>query len=211
LFFGLGCEPDLEEVEPGVTYTQDEIDYFLEIALKAEFGTNNARVHKWEEDLFIYVHGEPTEGDLDNLDDVVAGINGLQSEIFLSVVTEEMDANVTVYYTTIEDYEEVDPNYVPGSDGFLTAYWSEYGIHEATIFVRAISDETYRHHILLEELTQSLGLLNDADWYEESIFYTDQNSTTQYADIDRTVVSILYRPDIYNNMDEEDVLAVLDP
>jgi hypothetical protein len=47
-------------------------------------------------------------------------------------------------------------------------------------------------HLLREELTQSLGLTNDAFDYRESIFYQKWTETTEYAPIDRKLIEMLY-------------------
>jgi hypothetical protein len=47
-------------------------------------------------------------------------------------------------------------------------------------------------HLLREELTQSLGLFNDSYKYENSIFQQRWTTTTEYADIDKKIIQILY-------------------
>jgi hypothetical protein len=47
-------------------------------------------------------------------------------------------------------------------------------------------------HLLREELTQSLGLVNDSWKYKNSIFYQGWTTTTEYSDIDRELIDILY-------------------
>ena len=47
-------------------------------------------------------------------------------------------------------------------------------------------------HLLREELTQSLGLCNDSYDYPESIFYQGWTETTEYAEIDKELIQMLY-------------------
>jgi hypothetical protein len=49
-----------------------------------------------------------------------------------------------------------------------------------------------QRHLLREELTQSLGLINDTYDYPESIFYQGWTETTEYAPIDRELIQMLY-------------------
>ena len=46
--------------------------------------------------------------------------------------------------------------------------------------------------ILREELTQSLGLLNDSDMYTNSVFYEYGNTVTEYSELDKEIIQMLY-------------------
>src|SRR5688572_32444107 len=61
----------------GASYTQEEIDYFLEVALGTEYGDSEQTIKKWAQDIRIEVLGTPTDEDLQTLDDVEEEINGL--------------------------------------------------------------------------------------------------------------------------------------
>jgi hypothetical protein len=203
LFFLISCQQ--KEKPQDRVYTEEEIDYFVEIALNTEYGNNDHLVIKWMEDIRIQLHGEPTPTDEDNLDQIMAELGSLQSEIW--IYTDD-DPNVHIYFTSIEEFQEIESAYVPGSDGFVNVNYDEDGIYSANIFVLSDQEENYSHHILLEEFTQSIGLLNDSDWYEDSVFHIDLNSVTEYSEIDRAIISMLYHPDILPEMDEEEVRAV---
>ena len=53
--------------------------------------------------------------------------------------------------------------------------------------------------------------MNDSYLYEDSIFYAGWTDTTEYMEIDRTLVSMLYREDIEVNMDGDEVFDILVP
>ena len=73
------------------------------------------------------------------------------------------------------------------------------------------TDETIRRrrHILREELTQVLGLINDSHRYPDSMFYEERSEQTRYADVDRALIEMLYRSEIRPGMRPEQVRAVL--
>ena len=202
---------DGEQCENPV-YSQDELDYFFEVVMNIEFGGSGfSRIHKWINDIYIYVHGDPTPLDLAELDAVVNEINALQTATTLSVVDDETEANLDLYFTTIAEFRSYEPNYINGNDGFFWTYWLGGAIVSANLFVRSGQTEVYRRHLLREELTQSLGLMNDSNRYPESIFYAGWTDTVTFLDIDRRLISMLYRDDILVNMDAESVLEVLAP
>jgi hypothetical protein len=60
-----------------------------------------------------------------------------------------------------------------------------------------------------EELTQSLGLMQDAHRYTNSIFQTDWTTVTEFAPIDRALIYLLYDPRLCSGMRTADVRAAL--
>ena len=197
-------------MDMGPEYTQAELDYFLEVVMNIEFGdTGMQRIHKWTGDLDIEVHGEPNPTDLAELDLIVAELNELQSAVTLSVVPE--NGNVQLYFSGAEAFRAVEPNYRNGNSGFFWTYWRAGAIVRANVFVLKTQADVYRRHLLREELTQSMGLMNDSNVYEDSIFHARWTDTTAFSAIDRTIIGMLYREDIEVNMGAEEVLDVLNP
>ena len=189
-------------------YSEEVIDYFLEIAMGSEFGGNGELVHKWVGDVSIQVHGNPTDFDLDNLNQIIGEINDLQDGINLSIV--EQNGEINIYFSSKEDFKQVESNYVEGNDGYFSTYWDGNGvIYFANVFVLDSQAEVYRNHLLREELTQCLGLMKDADWYPDSMFYSGWTSITEFSEYDELLISMLYRNDILSNMNESEVLEVL--
>ena len=56
------------------------------------------------------------------------------------------------------------------------------------------SNSLEEKHLLREELTQSLGLAKDSNRYPDSIFQASWTTTTEYSDIDKDLVRLLYHP-----------------
>lgn len=55
-------------------------------------------------------------------------------------------------------------------------------------------------HVVLEELTQVLGLVNDTVEFQDSIFYDGFSSLTQLTDIDKLLIEMLYSDAVKPNM-----------
>jgi hypothetical protein len=51
--------------------------------------------------------------------------------------------------------------------------------------------------------------MKDSYRYKDSVFYQGWTSVTQYADIDRALIEMLYRPEIRPGMTKSQVLQVL--
>ena len=205
-FLLIGCSVK----EHTIQYSQEEIDYFIEIALGAEFGDDMAIIKKWNDDIRIKIEGKPTELDLQTLNHIVSDLNEILTGIKVKIVNKK--GNVKITFSPESDFASIDPNYVPTNYGFFWALWHDdnYVIYDASILVSSadISQEE-RSHLIREELTQSLGLMNDSDKYKDSIFYQDWTSVTQYSDIDIAVIELLYQKTIKAGMNKEQALNTL--
>jgi len=106
----------------------------------------------------------------------------------------------------------LNPNYVPTNYGFFWSLWHDdnYEIYNSRILVSSADiNQTERSHLIREELTQSLGLMNDSNKYEDSIFYQDWTDVTEYSIIDKSVIKMLYLKKIKPGMTIEQVLDIL--
>ena len=199
-FTGTHCESPV--------YSTETLAYFFEVALGSEFGDfSTSIIRKWQSDLTLELHGQPTMGDLEELDRVIAEINDLQSAVRL-VITDS-NGNVQLHFTTPDEFSLIEPNYVPGNDGFFWTYWFGAHIVRAHIFVNIEQQDVFRNHLMREELTQSLGLMNDSNRYEDSIFYQPWSDTDEFSSLDQALIQILYRDDVRAGMNREALMEIL--
>ena len=89
------------------------------------------------------------------------------------------------------------PSYIPTNWGFFWVLWDSKGdIYRSTILIDSSRiSQRARNHLILEELTQSLGLMKDSNEYINSIFYQGYTYTTSLTPMDRDLVEILYNYD----------------
>lgn len=197
---------------------QNVKSYFLEVAFGAEFGNSDPRVHKWTKDLKIFVIGEPNTLLENELITVMAEINQILknvTSIRLVRVSKQSDANFIVFFGSHKNYALYDANtkpYLEGNMGLCYVYFGGNGeVARGSMYVDTyrVKDTNAQRHLVREELTQALGLLQDSYHYEDSIFYQSWTTTTQYAAIDKLLIEMLYRADIQPNMTVEEVKEVL--
>ena len=195
-------------------YTPEEISYFMEIALGAEFSENDFSensniIRKWQGDLRIKVIGSPTSEDLKTLRTVINQINNLASGIELKIVDDR--PNVKIHFVPVSEFSRYEPNYQPGNYGYAWTNCNENNIiYSANILITTTGvNQKERSHLIREELTQSLGLLKDSYKYENSIFYQPWTDTYEYSQLDKTVIQILYRPEIRPGMTKSQVMNFL--
>jgi hypothetical protein len=194
---------------PAGLYGRAALDYFREIAGAAEFGDNGGVLHRWTGDLRIAVYGDPTAQDRRTLDTVVTELNDLIGSIEIAVV--ETGPNVEIHFVPVDDFPAIEPNYVEGNLGYVYIWWDGAGaIYRGRILISTTGvTPAQRAHLIREELTQSLGLLNDSWLYPESTFYQGWAETHQYTRLDRLVIEMLYRPELRVGMTIDEAVAVL--
>jgi len=66
-----------------------------------------------------------------------------------------------------------------------------------------------RSHLIREELTQSLGLFQDSWRYPGSIFYQGWTDITEYSDLDRATIRLLYDSRLAPGMAPSEALEAL--
>ena len=195
--------------QPAVArYTQEEVEYFLEIALGSEYSGTHL-LAKWSGEIRISVSGDPTEEDLTALDNVIDDINELTGgQITLQVVSESPD--ITTRFIPLSEMPQYEAGYVPGNWGWFSTWWySTYELYSANILISTdMPTQPERNHLIREELTQSLGLFNDSWAYPDSIFYQDWTVTQGFSYIDRKVIEMLYSEEIQLGMNREQIESV---
>jgi len=194
---------------PDTGYDQAALDYFREIAGAAEFGEDGGVLHRWGEDLRIAVYGSPTPGDRVALDAVIEDLNGMELTVHLTIV--EAEPNVEMHFVPVEQFADLEPNYVEGNMGYVYVWWDGTGeIYSGRVLISSTDlAPQERTHLIREELTQGLGLLNDSWLYPDSIFYQGWTATQAYTPLDRLVIEMLYRPELSRGMSIDAALAIL--
>ncbi len=191
-------------------FTQEEINYFSEIALGAEFGDEIPVIKKWNQNIRIKIEGEPTSEDLEIINDIIVDLNELISGIKIKLV--EKKENLTITFSPESDFGSIDQNYIPTNYGFFWALWHDdnYVIYNASILVSSAEiTQNERSHLIREELTQSLGLMNDSGKYIDSIFYQKWTDVTEFTEIDRAVIKLLYLKKIKPGMTKDQIIQIL--
>ncbi|MGB3616342.1 MAG: DUF2927 domain-containing protein [Elainellaceae cyanobacterium] len=208
--------PEIDAFAEPSAYTREELAYFREIAFGNEFGDNSQHIRKWTEDITIRVHGRPTSRDRNTLDTVVNELNDLIGRYSKGVQAYELNdwdtrqASLNIYFVPHLEFSNYEPNYQPGNLGFAYVNWKQDRIYKGQILISTTDiTQAERSHLIREELTQSLGLLQDSNRYEDSIFYQGWTSVTSYSAIDQAVIEMLYHPKVLPGMSSYDVAIAL--
>ena len=184
------------------------MDYFTEIAFGSEFGDGAREIHKWAFNPKISVHGDPNPADLATLNKVVTELNEIIGSINIEIV--EAGGNVDLHFAPERQFAAIEPSFVPGSTGFCWMWWEGGGtITNGRVLVSTDVHQPLRNHIIREEVTQMLGLMNDSFSYPDSIFYQLPSMAQSYSVLDEHLIEMLYRPQITIGMNVDQARAVI--
>lgn len=185
--------------------------YFLDVALGQEFGSGNSNLKKWTKDISIHVdHIGETEL-IEELENIIFEINELSNSIQLTIVSKASEANFRIFLGPSDNYEDFEPNaapYISQNYGLFWLYWdSQSVIYRGSMYVdtERTTELSCQKHLLREEMTQSLGLMNDSFEYSESIFQQDWTCTTEYSAEDEMLIQYILNPALSANMSKEEI------
>ncbi|WP_448550411.1 DUF2927 domain-containing protein [Thalassotalea fusca] len=191
------------------------MSYFEEIAFGSEFGSSNSNLRKWQTDVKIFVAGETPDYLSLELTRIIEELNDLIQEITIYRVETMEQANYVLYLGDAKGYELIEPyakSKTKDNWGLFWVYWNnQNAIYKASMYVdtHRTKNKRAQKHLLREELTQSLGLMNDSYRYKDSIFFQKWSFTTEFSSIDKRLIRLLYHPDVKIGMDKSEFRQIV--
>lgn len=189
-------------------YTADEVDYFAEIAFGSEFGGAEPLLRRWPAGSgpLIRINGSPTADDRMVVDSVLAEMNRL-APLDMELVTAFPTAEL--HFVPQSSFTSILPQAPPGNDGLVWLWWDAgQNLIRSVVLIASDRPAQVRAHLIREELTQMLGLLQDSFRYPESIFYQGFSTVTEYLPVDRAIIELLYRGELALGMRASDAMRV---
>ncbi len=201
VLYSCADEPEMGPASPLTAYDRSVISYFQQVALGYEFGNASEITRKWQSNMRIFVGGVNDENLLDELERVVEEINLLATDGFeVEIVEDTLQSNYYVFFGPGSEYGRIFPGsaqFVNSNWGLFSVFWNNNAINRGYMYVDTErADPIVARHLLREELTQSLGIGKDSDRFDDSIFRSSFSTTTEYSEIDRDVIRMLYHPDM---------------
>jgi hypothetical protein len=116
-----------------------------------------------------------------------------------------------MYFIPLDEMDDVIPVYEPDNWGYFFLGWDwDYIAREAYIGIATdVTTQKYRNHLILEEVTQALGLMNDSPKYADSIFQIEWTETQSLSDIDTALIRMLYCDELKPGMGMDEVRQIL--
>lgn len=192
-------------------YSPDVKKYFKEIAVGSEFGKGR-KIVKWTKNMKVFVMGEKVPALETELNKIIGELNQLVSPIRIQRVSSKTQANFFIFFGSSRDYiNKVEPNarrYANRNLALFYVYFTpKNSIKKGSMYVNTslMKAPDTRNHLLREELTQALGLMNDSHKYPRSIFYQKFSRVNQYTPRDKKLIKLLYNNKIRPGMSKTQV------
>jgi hypothetical protein len=96
-----------------------------------------------------------------------------------------------------------------GNDGGVTFWYLEDEIYDAIICCRTDIDQTVRNSVILEELYNCLGPIQDTALRPDSIIWQEFSCPQSLTPVDELLLKLLYHPDMKCGMDKTQCEAVI--
>jgi hypothetical protein len=190
------------------------LPYYKEVALGAEHGTVDGKVHKWVRPILLYVRPSPDAEKYEYyIQELIARFEAIPGFPGVTRVVNVEAAELTLEFVTAAEMNEITGQYNDPAFGYAHVSWynSSSVLFSGSIFIvrEAESSEADVLHALTEEFTQALGLLNDSYKYPDSIFYQGYSVVTEFSLEDLTVLKLHYAVEISAGMEYDDISAIV--
>lgn len=194
---------DIPKFDPAII--DDLIMYFNEIALKSEYGSSDEdMVKRWEKPIRIEISGSYTDEDYATLLKYIETLKSLKCLPDIQIV--QYGSNYAVHFVPLSQMPDIIPGYVNGNWGYITLDWNDTCQIESAVMgvCTDVTNQLQRNHLILEEFTQGLGLLNDSTKYPDSIFQIEWTEVQDLNEMDYEIIKMLYSPVVHAGMQKEE-------
>lgn len=187
------------------------ISFFNEVCLEAEYVNSGdpSRLQKWTFPIYFSVHGDFTQEDLYVLRDFTAWLNTIEGFPGIWEAENPLDANLDIYFCNAITMESILGSNFVGMDGGVTFWYRNDKIYEAVICYRTDLTQELRNSVILEEIYNGLGPIQDTDLRDDSIIYSGFSMPQQLTGLDELILKLLYHPDMKCGMDADACAEVI--
>ena len=195
---------------PGLS-VEDVIRYFGEVCLDAEFvnAGDPKVVQKWVSPIRYRLQGDYTAEDLAVLEGFVLWLNGVEGFPGLYRV-EEGPWDLGIHFCGYEEMLSLMGDQFAGTDGCVTFWYNGSNeIYDATICYVSTLDQHIRNSVILEEIYNGLGPIQDTELRPDSIIFSGYSEPQALTEIDELILRLLYHPDMRPGMTPEECEAVI--
>ena len=194
------------------TDTEDVITYFNEVCLDAEFvnGGDASLLQKWDSPIRYRILGDPTEQDLDVLYGFTDTLNAVNGFPGIREITDDNGyCNMQIHFCSHDEMIDIMGDRFQDMDGAVTFWYEENRIYNATICIRTDLDRHLRNSVILEELYNSLGPIQDTALRQDSIIYADYAEPQALTPVDELLLKLLYHPQMLCGMNAAECETVI--
>ncbi|MDQ3535555.1 MAG: DUF2927 domain-containing protein [Bacteroidota bacterium] len=188
-------------------YSSEAINYFYETAFyKDDVGPIDSLL-KWKDNIWIGLEGELWPNDSLYVIKALEQLNALNLPIKLYITKDTSLINLVVYFGDFKYLEKKlnikkyllflgTGNVSYTSNGEFIAKVAIANNAKSYAKVSTLDSAILRQDVILEEITQTLGIIGDSWKNYNSIFYEGRNKALNLDELDKEVIRLLYEPSI---------------
>ena len=209
-------EPEPTEPEHSPLYipgleVEDVIRYFNEVCLDAEFvnAGDASVVQKWATPIYYILDGYYTEQDLTVLRGFADWLNTVEGFPGIYETQDWNAAGLRIYFTNAQGMIDIMGSNFVGMDGAVTFWYRWDEIFSARICIRTDIHQQVRNSVILEEIYNGLGPIQDTSLRTDSIIFSGYSEPQALTEVDELILRLLYHPDIVCGMNAEQCAEVI--
>lgn len=176
---------------------EDVITYFNEVCLDAEFVNSGdaTLLQKWDTPIYCSLFGDYTEEDYATMMAFFDWLNTIDGFPGICVTESRYDVNLLIHFCSQEEMVDILGDNFYNMDGGVTFWYDgENRIYDATICYRTDLDQQLRNSVILEEIYNGLGPVQDTQLRTDSIIYAEFSQPQALTQIDELILRLLYHP-----------------
>lgn len=191
---------------------EDVIRYFNEVCLNAEIINSGdpTKLQRWEQTIWYTCYGDYTDTDREVMQRFMDWLNDMEGFPGIYETQDATMIDLNIYFCDQEEYlERMGDNYL-GTDGGVTFWYNGADqIYDAVIGYRTDIAQEVRNSVILEEIYNGLGPINDTQYRSDSIIYSGYSTPQSLTEVDELILKLLYHPEMRCGMDAAECEAVI--
>ena len=195
---------------PGVP-VEDVLTYFNEVCLNAEFVNSGdpSFLQRWNTPISYTILGDYTPEDLETVARFAGWLNTQFGFPGMYPADDTAFANLKIYFCGQDEIVDRMGENFRGADGAVTFWYTDNVIYDAIICIRSDLDRELRGSVILEEIYNGLGPIQDTALRPDSIIYSEFSTPQELTETDELILKLLYHPDLSCGMSAAECEAVI--
>lgn len=202
--------PHSELYLPGVP-VEDVLTYFNEVCLNAEYVNSGdpSFLQRWNAPISYVLLGDYTPEDAETVADLAGWLNTQFGFPGMYQTDDAASANLAIHFCDPEEIVDRMGDNFHNADGAVTFWYLDNVIYDAIICIRSDVDQRLRNSVILEEIYNGLGPIQDTALRPDSIIYSEFSTPQALTEMDKLILKLLYHPDLSCGMSAAECEAVI--
>ncbi len=190
---------------------EDLVLFFNEVCLEAEIVNSGdpSRLQKWESSIYYKIYGSFTDEDILVLTEFASWLNSIYGFPGIYIATNEETSNLSINFCSQNELLKIMGSNFDSVDGAVTFWYDNDVIHDAVICYRTDISQVLRNSVILEEIYNGLGPINDTVLREDSVIYSEYSEQQSLTEVDKLILKLLYHPKMVCGMNAEECEQVI--